>query len=115
VQSFPQLGVRADFLSSLIWNRLSGLIKFRDGSDKTSSVVQWSELLATDPEVRVRFPALPDFLKISGSGTGSTLPREYNSKYLKEKAAARVQKTESTSVRIRDADHVAPSIRKSWH
>jgi hypothetical protein len=26
---------------------------------------------------RVRFPALPDFLS-SGSGTGSTQPREYN-------------------------------------
>jgi hypothetical protein len=39
----------------------------------------------TDPEARVRFPALPDFLKktkkkqnSSGSGTGSTQPREYN-------------------------------------
>jgi hypothetical protein len=37
-----------------------------------------SEFLATDPEVRVRFPALPDFLRSSGSGTGSTQPREYN-------------------------------------
>jgi hypothetical protein len=27
---------------------------------------------------RVRFPALPDFLRSSGSGTGSTHPREYN-------------------------------------
>jgi hypothetical protein len=26
----------------------------------------------------MRFPALPDFLKSSGSGTGSTQPREYN-------------------------------------
>jgi hypothetical protein len=43
----------------------------------TASVVQWSEFLATDTEVRVRFPALPDFLS-SGSGTGSTEPREYN-------------------------------------
>jgi hypothetical protein len=33
----------------------------------------WSsgqEFLATDPKVRVRFPALPDFVKSSGSGTG---------------------------------------------
>jgi hypothetical protein len=37
-----------------------------------------SEFLATDPEVRVRFPPLPDFLRSSGSGTGSTQPREYN-------------------------------------
>jgi hypothetical protein len=42
------------------------------------NVVWWSELLATDPEVRVRFPALPDFLVSSGSGTRSTQPREYN-------------------------------------
>jgi hypothetical protein len=30
------------------------------------------EFLATYPEVRVRFPALPDFLRSSGSGTVST-------------------------------------------
>jgi hypothetical protein len=34
-----------------------------------ASEVLWSELLATDQEVRVRFPALPDFLTISGSET----------------------------------------------
>jgi hypothetical protein len=28
--------------------------------------------------VLVRFPALPDVLSSSGSGTGSTQPREYN-------------------------------------
>jgi hypothetical protein len=39
-------------------------------------VVEWSEFLATDPEVRVRFPALPYFLRSCGSGTGSTEPRE---------------------------------------
>jgi hypothetical protein len=41
-------------------------------------VIKWSELLATDPEVRVVFPELPDFLRSSGSGTGSTQPREYD-------------------------------------
>jgi hypothetical protein len=35
-------------------------------------------VLATDPEVRVRFSAVQDFLRSSGSGTGSTQPREYN-------------------------------------
>jgi hypothetical protein len=30
-----------------------------------------SEFLATDPEVRVRFPELPDFLRSCGSGTES--------------------------------------------
>jgi hypothetical protein len=35
-------------------------------------------VLATDTEVQVRFPALPDFLRSSGSGTEPTQPREYN-------------------------------------
>jgi hypothetical protein len=35
--------------------------------------------------------------------------------YLKEKVAAPVYKIENTAVGIRHADHVAPSIRKSWH
>jgi hypothetical protein len=39
---------------------------------------QWSQFLATDPEVRVRFQGLPDFLRSSGSRTGPTQPREYN-------------------------------------
>jgi hypothetical protein len=33
--------------------------------------------LSGDPEARVRFPALADFLSSSGSGTGYTQPREY--------------------------------------
>jgi hypothetical protein len=41
------------------------------------SYEQVSEFLATDPEARVRFPALPE-KKGSVSGTGSTQPREYN-------------------------------------
>jgi hypothetical protein len=45
---------------------------------QTASVVWWSEFLATDPEVRVRFAALPDFLRSSGSRTVSTQPRKYN-------------------------------------
>jgi hypothetical protein len=44
----------------------------------TASVIKWAEFLATDADGRVRFPALPDFLRRSGSGTGSTQPREYN-------------------------------------
>jgi hypothetical protein len=44
---------------------------------KTASVVQWSEFLATDPEARIRFPALSG-KNSSGSGTGSTQPRKYN-------------------------------------
>jgi hypothetical protein len=33
-------------------------------------VVYWLGFLAIDPEVRIRFPELPDFLRNSGSGTG---------------------------------------------
>jgi hypothetical protein len=35
-------------------------------------------------------------------------------KLLDRKVAAPVSKTENTPVKIRHADHVAPSIRKSW-
>jgi hypothetical protein len=45
---------------------------------RTASVVYLAEFLAVDPEIRVRFPALPDFLRSCGSGTGFTQPREYN-------------------------------------
>jgi hypothetical protein len=40
----------------------------------------------------VRFPGLPDFLRSSGSGTGSTQPREDN--YLNGKVAVPVLKTD---------------------
>jgi hypothetical protein len=52
-------------------------ILYTYGAYMTASVVKWSEFLATDPEARVRFPALPE-KKSSGSGSGSTQPREYN-------------------------------------
>jgi hypothetical protein len=72
-------------------------------------VVEWSEYLAADPELRVRFPALPDFLRSSGSGTGFTQPREYNwAATWKNKVAAPVSKTEITAVGIRLADHATP-------
>jgi hypothetical protein len=43
-----------------------------------SFVVYWSEFLAIDPEIRVRFPALSDFLRSSGSRTGCTQLCQYN-------------------------------------
>jgi hypothetical protein len=55
-----------------IWQAFLRLIKHRD---RLCGPV---EFLATDPEIRFRFSALPDFLRSSGSGTGSTQPREYN-------------------------------------
>jgi hypothetical protein len=44
----------------------------------TAPVVKWSEFLATDPEVRVWFPALSDFLSSSASGLGPLSTTEYN-------------------------------------
>jgi hypothetical protein len=63
----------------IVKNKLINLyFKFTVNKIMNASVVYWSEFLPTDPEVRVRFPALPDFLRSSGSGTGSNQPREYN-------------------------------------
>jgi hypothetical protein len=64
---------------------------------------------------RVRFPALPDFLTSSGSGMGPLSLVRILRSYLNEKVAASVKKTELTTGEIRCADHVTPSIRKSWH
>jgi hypothetical protein len=44
---------------------------------QTTSVVYWSEFLATDPEARVRFLAVPDFMGNNGSETGFAQPRDY--------------------------------------
>jgi hypothetical protein len=41
-------------------------------------ICDWSERLATDPEVPSSIPALPDFLKSSGYEIGYTQPRECN-------------------------------------
>jgi hypothetical protein len=46
----------------------------------TASVVWCSEFLATDPEVRFRFPALPDFLRSSGPESSSELYRPRDSR-----------------------------------
>jgi hypothetical protein len=35
--------------------------------------------------------------------------------YLEEKVAAPVKETEIMAIGIRHVDHVAPTIRKSWH
>jgi hypothetical protein len=75
--------------SELVWNMWIAMFLFEDKawllyillfnsvkyiSYLTASVVYWSEFLAADPVVWVRFPALPDFLRSSGSEMGSTEP-----------------------------------------
>jgi hypothetical protein len=69
--------------------------------------------LATDPEARVRFPALPE-KKVVGLERGPLSFVSTTEELLDRKVAAPVYKTENTAVGIRHADHVAPSIRKSW-
>jgi hypothetical protein len=79
----------------------------------TASGVKWSEVLVTDPEVRVRFPALPDFPRSSGSGTGPIKSKIEN--LLERKSSGSGIESYNTDVGIRHGDHMAPSIRKSWH
>jgi hypothetical protein len=63
-------------LSSLVWNVLN--LYYLNISFFITEFGQWSWFLASDPDVRVRFPALPNFLRSSGCETGSTQPREDN-------------------------------------
>jgi hypothetical protein len=67
------------------------------------------------PEFRVPFPAPPDFLRSSGSGTGSTQPHEYNWGPTWKKRSGSGLETENTALGFRRADHVVPSIRRTWH
>jgi hypothetical protein len=55
---------------------------------------------------RARFPALPDFLRSSGSGTGSTQPREDNWGATSMKSSGSgVENPRLTAVGTRSADH----------
>jgi hypothetical protein len=63
----------------------------------------------------VRFPALPDFLRSSWSGTGSTQPREYEELLEWKSSGSGSRKPRLTAVGIRCADHMTPPILKSWH
>jgi hypothetical protein len=67
--------------------------------------------LATYPEARVRFPALPEKKGVSLK-QGPLSFVSTTEELLDRKVAAPVYKTENTAVGIRHADHVTPSIRK---
>jgi hypothetical protein len=67
--------------------------------------------MAKDPEIRVRFPALPE-KKVVGLERCPLSLVSTTEELLNRKVAAPVWKTETTAVGIRRADHVTPSIRK---
>jgi hypothetical protein len=69
--------------------------------------------LATDPEARVRFLALPE-KKLVGLERGPLSLVSTTEELLDRRVAAPVYKTENRALGIRHADHVTPSIRKSW-
>jgi hypothetical protein len=79
----------------------------------TVSVVQWSEFLATDLKARVRFPALPE-KKVVGLERSPFSLVSTTEELRDRKLAVPAYKTENTAVGTRHADHVTPSIRKSW-
>jgi hypothetical protein len=58
-----------------MWSKEKTNLKYFPYNDRLCGLVV--RILATDPEARVRFPALPE-KKVVRSGTGSTQPREYN-------------------------------------
>jgi hypothetical protein len=66
------------------FHQFSGFISVRNALyepiERTSDCLcgLCSGFLVTDPEVRLRFPSLPDSMRNRGSGTGSTQPHEYN-------------------------------------
>jgi hypothetical protein len=70
---------------------------------QTASVVYWSEFLATAPEVRVRFPALRDFLRSSGGLERGPLSLESTTEELLE------IKSSGFGLEIREYGHRDPS------
>jgi hypothetical protein len=79
----------------------------------TAFVVQWSEFLAIDPEARIRFPELSEFLRSSGSGTGFTQYHEYNwGDTWNKKKRLRSRKLKLRPQGIRRADYATPFYQK---
>jgi hypothetical protein len=75
-------------------------------------VVWWSEFLATDPEIRIRFPELPDFLRSSGFGMGSTQPLAGAFEELlgRKRSCSSIDNRDYDSRGIRRAEHVTPRL-----
>jgi hypothetical protein len=60
-------------------------------------------------------PRPTTFLTISGSGMGPTHPGDYIKGLLERRITDSGLENRELSRMIRHADHVAPSISKSWH
>jgi hypothetical protein len=67
--------------------------------------------LATDPEARVHFPALPEKKAVALERGALSLVRT-TEELLDRKVSAPVNETDNTAVGIRHTEHVAPSIHK---
>jgi hypothetical protein len=65
------------------------MFKIREIPKRTASMVQWSEILATDPEARVRFPAIPE-KKVVGLERGALSLVSTTEERLDRKVAAPV-------------------------
>jgi hypothetical protein len=91
-----------------VHNVIAGVTKIFSKAFITALVAQsfWLQIQRS----QVRFPVLPDFLSSSGSGTGSTQPREVNwgATWIKRSSGSRCRKQRLTAVGIRCAGHVTP-------
>jgi hypothetical protein len=83
----------------------------------TARVVEWSEFLATDPEILSLIPGATRFSeKVVGLERGPLSFVRITEELLELKSSSSgFRKSRLTAVGIRCADHVTPSIHKSWH
>jgi hypothetical protein len=70
------VGIFCSSVSSDFAIKIISAASFTTSSMSTMKCPYFRNVLKTGK--RVRFPALPDYLRSSGSGTGSTQPCEYN-------------------------------------
>jgi hypothetical protein len=92
INVLPLTGVEPSFLSHQALSQSLYRLSYRDssvtrslltrsGSCQNINLFLWPTSQSSWLHIkrsRVRFPVLQDFLRSSGSGTGSTQPREYN-------------------------------------
>jgi hypothetical protein len=79
------------------------------GSDRLCGLVR---VLATDPEARIRFPALPDFWEVVGLERGPLSLVNTIEELLERKNSASGLEIRKYGLGICYDDHVAPSLRR---